>query len=149
MALSTRTKFQLEMLIGSAISATHKFRENILESSWTLVKQPPVSCQCEEMTLSHWVPRIYNLKCQLRILLTYGCFTSRRRIKHDILVNHRENNNYQIMKSTLGITLSNNVTFIKLPRNIHLNIAVSLLCLVVAMPFVERSLQLCLNYIVK
>ena len=33
MALGTRTKFQLEMLIGSAISATHKFRDNILESS--------------------------------------------------------------------------------------------------------------------
>ena len=32
-ALGTRTKFQLEMLIGSAISATHKFRGNILESS--------------------------------------------------------------------------------------------------------------------
>ena len=34
MALGTRTKFQLEICITSLISAIHKFRENILESSW-------------------------------------------------------------------------------------------------------------------
>ena len=33
MALGTHTKFQLEILITSTISAIHKFRENILESS--------------------------------------------------------------------------------------------------------------------
>ena len=33
MALGTHTKFQLEILIRSTISAIHKFRENILESS--------------------------------------------------------------------------------------------------------------------
>ena len=32
-ALATRTKFKLEILIGSTISAIHKFRENILGSS--------------------------------------------------------------------------------------------------------------------
>ena len=41
MALGTRTKFQLEMLIGSAISATHKFRENILESSRNVSETTP------------------------------------------------------------------------------------------------------------
>ena len=41
MALGTRTKFQLEMLIGSAISATHKFRENILESSQNVSETTP------------------------------------------------------------------------------------------------------------
>ena len=34
MALGKRTKFQLEILIRSTISAIHKFQENILESSW-------------------------------------------------------------------------------------------------------------------
>ena len=33
MALVTRTTFQLEILIRSTMSAIHKFRENILESS--------------------------------------------------------------------------------------------------------------------
>ena len=33
MALGTRTKFQLEILIRTTISAIHKFQENILESS--------------------------------------------------------------------------------------------------------------------
>ena len=37
----TRTKFQLEMLIGSAISATRKFRENILESSRNVSETTP------------------------------------------------------------------------------------------------------------
>ena len=41
MALGTRTKFQFEMLIGSAISATHKFRENILESSQNVSETTP------------------------------------------------------------------------------------------------------------
>ena len=33
-ALGTPTKFQLEFLIRTTISAIHKFQENILESSW-------------------------------------------------------------------------------------------------------------------
>ena len=37
MALDTRTKCQLEILIGSTISAIHKFRENILEGSRNVV----------------------------------------------------------------------------------------------------------------
>ena len=41
MALGTRTKFQLEMVIGSAISATNKFRENILESSRNVNEATP------------------------------------------------------------------------------------------------------------
>ena len=41
MALGTRTKFQLEMLMGSAISAIHKVRENILESSRNVSETTP------------------------------------------------------------------------------------------------------------
>ena len=41
MALGTRTKFQLEILIRSAISAIHKFRENILESSRNVSETTP------------------------------------------------------------------------------------------------------------
>ena len=40
-ALGTRSKFQLEILIRIAISAMHKFRENILKSLRKLMKQPP------------------------------------------------------------------------------------------------------------
>ena len=41
MALSTRTKFQLGILIRSTISATQKFRENILESSRNVSETTP------------------------------------------------------------------------------------------------------------
>ena len=41
MALGTRTKFQLEILIRSTISAIYKFRENILESSQNVSEPPP------------------------------------------------------------------------------------------------------------
>ena len=41
MALGTRTKFQLEILITSTISAIHKFRENILESSRNVSETTP------------------------------------------------------------------------------------------------------------
>ena len=41
LALGTRTKFQLEILIRNAIYATHKFRENILESSRNVSETPP------------------------------------------------------------------------------------------------------------
>ena len=40
MALGTRTKFQIEILIRSTISAIHKFRENILESSRNVSEKP-------------------------------------------------------------------------------------------------------------
>ena len=43
MALGTRTKFQLEILITSTISAIHKFRENSLESSWNVSETTPRS----------------------------------------------------------------------------------------------------------
>ena len=36
MALDTRAKFQLEILIRSTISPIHKFRENFMESSWNV-----------------------------------------------------------------------------------------------------------------
>ena len=39
--LCTSTKFQLEILIRSTISAINKFRENILESSWNVSETPP------------------------------------------------------------------------------------------------------------
>ena len=40
-ALGTHTKFQLEILIRSAISAIHKFRENMLESSLNVSETTP------------------------------------------------------------------------------------------------------------
>ena len=43
MALGTRTKFQLEILIRSTISAIHKFRDNILES-WPKVSETAPRC---------------------------------------------------------------------------------------------------------
>ena len=41
MALGTRTKFQLDIIITSTISEIHKFRENILESSRNVSETPP------------------------------------------------------------------------------------------------------------
>ena len=41
MALSMHTKFWLEIHIRITISIIHKFRENILESSWNCNKIPP------------------------------------------------------------------------------------------------------------
>ena len=43
MALGTRTKYQLEIVTKGKISAIHKFRENILESSRNVNETPPVS----------------------------------------------------------------------------------------------------------
>ena len=43
-ALGTRTKFQLEILIRTTISAIHKFQENILESSRN-VSETNARCQ--------------------------------------------------------------------------------------------------------
>ena len=40
MALGTRTKFQLEMLIKNTISAKHEFQANILESLWNVNETP-------------------------------------------------------------------------------------------------------------
>ena len=59
MALGTRTNFQLEIPIGSTVSAIHKFRENILESSRNV----------SETTLRHitlYVPEIiYTVRALL------------------------------------------------------------------------------------
>ena len=61
MALGTQTKFQLEMLIGSAISATHKFRENILKSlrnvsettpRWRQIMSTCIHTKLSELTLT-------------------------------------------------------------------------------------------------
>ena len=41
MALGTRTKFQLEILMMSTISAMHKFWKKILESLWNVSETPP------------------------------------------------------------------------------------------------------------
>ena len=41
MALGTRTKFQLEIIRRSTISAIHKFQDNILESLWNVSETPP------------------------------------------------------------------------------------------------------------
>ena len=41
MALGTRTKFHLQILIRTTISAIHKFQENILESSRNVSETPP------------------------------------------------------------------------------------------------------------
>ena len=41
MALGTRTKFQLDILITSTIFEIHKFRKNILESSRNVSETPP------------------------------------------------------------------------------------------------------------
>ena len=47
MALSTSTKFQLEIRIRSTISAIYKFGENILGSSWNISEAPPLAmAQC-------------------------------------------------------------------------------------------------------
>ena len=43
MALGTRTKFQLEILIRNTILLIYKFRENILESSRNFSETPPRS----------------------------------------------------------------------------------------------------------
>ena len=54
MALGTRTKFQLEILIRSMILVIYKFLENILESSRNVSETPPwifhefKQCMCQE-----------------------------------------------------------------------------------------------------
>ena len=56
MALGTRAKFQLEILITSTISATHKFRENILESSRndSVAKRDKATLTCKEIEHIAW-----------------------------------------------------------------------------------------------
>ena len=44
-ALGTHTKFQLEILIRSTVSAMHKFQENILESSRNISETTPWWCK--------------------------------------------------------------------------------------------------------
>ena len=59
-ALSTRTKFQLEILITSAICAIHKFRKNFWRARETLVKQPPVTRKMfpfDDITMSNIVAK--------------------------------------------------------------------------------------------
>ena len=66
--LWARTKFQFEMLIGSAISATHKFRDNILESSRNVSETTPGSILLKSVT------------CHLNfmeIMLSYNIFLKR------------------------------------------------------------------------
>ena len=48
MALGTRTKFQLEILIRNMISAIYKFRGNILESSQNVSETAPWSSTKEK-----------------------------------------------------------------------------------------------------
>ena len=55
MALGTRTKFQLEILIRSTISAIHKFQENILESSRNVSETTPRACLT-------WIPETTRWK---------------------------------------------------------------------------------------
>ena len=55
-ALGTRTKFQLEILTRITISAIHKFRENILESSWKLCETTPShSSRIVSATHDEWI----------------------------------------------------------------------------------------------
>ena len=49
-ALGSRTKFQLEILIKSTISVIHKFRENILESSRNLSETTPSPLKAEGLS---------------------------------------------------------------------------------------------------
>ena len=60
MALGTHTKFQLEILIISTISAIHKSQEKILESLWNVSETPPrphqrQSCMSGQALLHHWL----------------------------------------------------------------------------------------------
>ena len=84
MALGTRTKFQLEILIRSTISAIHKFRENILESSRNFSQTPPWSSHAVNVILRRttelwsnvkWIPFLMScLSCswKVRIGSLYG-----------------------------------------------------------------------------
>ena len=58
MALGTRTKFQLEILIRSTISAIHKFRENILESSRNVSETTPRCLILKWVAETTWCTRI-------------------------------------------------------------------------------------------
>ena len=62
MALRILTKFQLEILIRSTISAIHKFQENLLESLWNVSEttwaniDPDLCCQMASLG-QQWVKR--------------------------------------------------------------------------------------------
>ena len=75
LCMCTRTKFQLEILIWSTISAIHEFRENISESSRNVSETTPrssnavatidSSCECHETIflinkLYQWVATIHT-----------------------------------------------------------------------------------------
>ena len=54
MALGTHTKFQLEILMRTTISAIHKFQENIFESSRNVSETTPRS-----LLISNWISLIH------------------------------------------------------------------------------------------
>ena len=54
MALGTRTKFQLEILIRSTISAIHKFPEIILKSSRNVGETTPPASTAVVLTSLSW-----------------------------------------------------------------------------------------------
>ena len=57
MALGTRTKFQLEILIRSTILVIYKFRENVLESSRNISETPLPLQSSASATLCAQAPR--------------------------------------------------------------------------------------------
>ena len=64
MALGIRTKFQLEILIRNMISAIHKFRENILESSQNVSETHPWDQKCDcnlELVIFKLISRILSI----------------------------------------------------------------------------------------
>ena len=75
-ALGTRTKFQLEILIESAISAIQKFRENILESSRNVSETTPKihgNTQCWVTCTKKWSFLFLKYtQGQMDVLLTFS-----------------------------------------------------------------------------
>ena len=63
-ALGTHTKFKIEILIRNTISAIHKFRVNILESSRNVSETPPTS----------WKNTARDNNNEILILLTYAAY---------------------------------------------------------------------------
>ena len=68
----THTKFQLEILIRSTISAIHKFRENILESLRNISETTPWLLMSPgsstAMVLTHWGQGTYRCVSKLTII---------------------------------------------------------------------------------
>ena len=81
MALGTRTKFQLEILVRSMISAIHKIRENILESSRNVSETTPrfitpLWCDVQFPTVICVLIFPIRLKANTQILLQSGISSS-------------------------------------------------------------------------